>query len=37
MGLSIFVYGGIKERKHGSLKVVYVDIFSYFEKIESYH
>ena len=37
MGLSIFVFGGNKEHKNGALNVVYVVIFSWFEKVESYH
>ena len=31
--LSIFVSGGIKERKNSAIKFVDVDIFSYFEDI----
>ena len=31
--LGIFVFGGNKEHKNGALNVVYVAIFSYFEKL----
>ena len=37
LGLSIYVSGGIDERKNGAMKVVDVVIFSWFENIESYN
>ena len=37
LGISIFVFGGNKERRNGALNVVDVAIFSYSENIESYH
>ena len=37
LGLSLFVFGGNKERKNGALNVLEVSIFSYYEEIESYH
>ena len=33
LGLSIFVFGGSKERKNGALNVVEFPIFSSFEKL----
>ena len=37
LDLNIFVSGGSEESKNGALKVVDVDIFSWFENIESHH
>ena len=33
LGLSIFVFGGKKERKNGALNVVGISIFSWFENL----